>query len=112
MHKFGPGHIGVWSKVVHFIGNRVPFGTQALLPIITLPIKQPMRWGMGFAFSPVSCDNGGLPPEDVLLLYHNIETAHGSLSCLNGLSYLYHEYELCCIKLQIYINVRLDDSRN
>ena len=31
VHYFCPRPIGLWSKVVLYIGNRVPFGTQALL---------------------------------------------------------------------------------
>jgi hypothetical protein len=29
-HYFGPDPNGPWSKVVHYIGNRMPFGTQSV----------------------------------------------------------------------------------
>lgn len=29
VHYFRPGSIGLWSKVVHCKGNRVPFGTES-----------------------------------------------------------------------------------
>jgi hypothetical protein len=36
VHYFWPGCIGLWSKVVHYIGNRVPFGTKKSVTIYSI----------------------------------------------------------------------------